>query len=141
MEPYLSFVLAHPALFAAVGVLVLLLIANEVHGHATGAKRLSIPEAVRLINDREPAIVDVRGAADYKRGHLLGAINIPAAKVGERSTEIARDKARPVLLYCALGGSSGEASRALLKQGYSQVYQLSGGINGWLGASLPVTTK
>jgi rhodanese-related sulfurtransferase len=141
MQQYLDFVLAHPFLFAALAVVVLLIIANEVHGNLTGGKRLSIPDAVRLINDREPLILDIRPAADFKRSHLLNAINIPAAKIADRASELGRDKARPILIYDALGGSAGEAANQLKKLGYAEAYPLRGGINSWLGASLPVTAK
>ncbi|MDB5972053.1 MAG: rhodanese-like protein [Hydrocarboniphaga sp.] len=141
MQLYLDFVLAHPLLFAALAGVVLLIIANEVHGNLTGGKRLSIPEAVRLINDREPLIVDVRAVADFKRSHLLNALNIPLAKIDERVTELGRDKARPILIYDALGSSVGEAADKLKKLGYAEAYPLRGGINSWLGASLPVTAK
>lgn len=141
MQQYLDFVLAHPLLFAALAVVVLLIIANEVHGNLTGGKRLSIPDAVRLINDREPLILDIRPAADFKRSHLLNAINIPAAKIADRANELGRDKARPILIYDALGGSAGEAANQLKKLGHAEAYPLRGGINSWLGASLPVTAK
>lgn len=141
MEAYLSFVQNHPALFAALGVILVLIVANEVHGQLTGGKRLSIPEAVRLINDRDPLILDVRAPGDYKRGHLLNAINVPAARIDERAGELGKDKSRPVLVYCALGGSAAEVAKKLHKLGYSQAYPLRGGINGWLSANLPITSK
>lgn len=140
MQPYLEFVTAHPALFSALGVALLLFIANEVHGQMTGGKRLSIPEAIRLINDREPFIVDLRAASDYKRSHLLNAVNIPLAKLGERASEL-KDKSRPVLLYDMMGTGAGEAALKLKKLGHTEAYPLRGGLNGWLGANLPVTAK
>ncbi len=117
------------------------MIANEVHGTMTGGKRLSAPEAVRLINDRDALVVDVRPQADYKKGHLINALNIPLAKFGERAAEIGKDKARPVIVYCALGSNQSEAAAKLRSLGHSEVYLLKGGMNGWLTASLPVTAK
>jgi len=96
---------------------------------------------VRLINDREAIVVDLRAAGDYKKGHLLNALNLPAAKLAERAGELGKDKSKPVLLYCALGSVAGEAAAQLRKLGYSEVYPLRGGINGWLSSNLPVTVK
>ncbi len=141
MQQYLEFASHHPLLFSALGVVILLFIANEIHANLTGGKRLSIPEAIRLINDREPLIVDVRPAADFKRSHLLGAINLPLAKFDDRASELGKDKARPVLLYDMMGGGAGEAALKLKKLGHAEAYPLKGGLNGWLGASLPVTAK
>lgn len=141
MEPYLSFIQNHPALFGALGFVAMLILLNEVHGQLTGGKKLSVPEAIRLINDREPVILDVRAAADFKRGHLLNAINVPAAKIEERVGELGRDKSRPVLIYCALGGASSEAAKKLRSLGFTESFPLRGGINSWIGANLPVTAK
>lgn len=141
MEQFLAFFHNHLPLFVAFAVLLLLLTVNEVHGNLTGGKRMGALEAVRLINDRDPIILDVRPVADYKRGHLLNAVNLPITKLDERLGEIGKDKSKPVLVYCTLGGSSLTAAEKLRKNGYTEVYPLRGGINGWLSSNLPVTTK
>ncbi|TDU28053.1 rhodanese-related sulfurtransferase [Panacagrimonas perspica] len=140
MQQFIDFFGNHLALFAAFGTVLLAIVANEVHGNVTGGKRVGPLEAVRMINDREPVIVDLRAMADFKKGHLLNAINIPAAKIEERATEF-KDKARPILLYCALGGSSVEAAGKLRKLGFSEAYPIRGGLNGWMQSNLPVTAK
>ncbi len=141
MAQLLDFFSNHPGLFIALGVVLALLVANEVHGAVTGGKRLNAPEAVRLINDRDPIVLDVRSLADFKRGHLLHAQNVPLPKLDEQLGAIGKDKSRPILVYCALGGSSSAAAEKLKKHGYAEVYPLRGGINAWLTANLPVTTK
>lgn len=141
MDQFIEFVGNHPVLFAALGGLLLLFIANEVHGSMTGGKRLTPGEAVRLINDREPLIVDVRSAADFKKGHLLGAQSVPLVKLDAEAARLTKNKTRPVIVYCALGSSSLTAAQKLQKAGMEEVYPLRGGINAWLGASLPVTTR
>lgn len=141
MQQFIEFAGNHLLLFAALASLTLLIIANEVHGNLTGGKRLSALEAVRMINDREPLIVDLRPQADFRKGHLLNAVNLPLAKLEERVSELGKDKARPVILYCALGGSSNEAATKLRKLGYTEAYPLRGGLNAWLQNNLPVTAK
>ncbi|MGH8455641.1 MAG: rhodanese-like domain-containing protein [Stenotrophobium sp.] len=141
MEEYLQFAANHLILFAALAAVVSLLIANEVHGNLTGGKRLNAQEAVRLINDRDPLIVDVRTAADYKRGHLMNALNLPVTKLDEQTGALGKDKARPVLVYCAMGMNSVSAADKLRKNGYTEVYPLRGGINDWTASNLPVTTR
>ena len=141
MDPLLAFVSQHAVLFSALAAVAALLILNEMSGFVTGEKRLSPLEAVRLINDRHALILDVRPAGDYKKGHLLNAVNVPQQKLGERLEELGKDKARPVVVYCALGGVAAQAAHQLKKAGFSEVYPIKGGLNGWLGASLPVTTR
>ena len=122
-------------------VVAVLLIVNEMSGAITGEKRLSPLEAVRLINDRAALVLDVRTTADYKKGHILNALNVPQAKLAERLNELGKDRARPIVVYCALGGVAAQASHQMKKAGFSEVYPLKGGLNNWLGASLPVTAK
>ncbi|PPE74806.1 rhodanese-like domain-containing protein [Solimonas fluminis] len=140
MDQLITFVQNHPGLFVALAVVVVLLVANEIHGNLAGGKRLTALEAVRFINDRDPVIIDLRNAADFKRGHLLNAVNAPFAKFDEYVGQF-RDKTRPVLLYCALGTMGSSVAEKLRKQGYAEVYPLRGGINAWLMNSLPVTVK
>ena len=140
MEQLLEFFHHHLALFVALAAVLTLLVANELHGTLTGGPRLGPFEAVRLINDKDPIILDLRPAGDFKRGHLLGAQNFPLLKLSERADEISRDKDRPLIVYDALGSAHG-AVDTLRKKGYSAVYPLRGGINAWLSANLPITMK
>jgi rhodanese-related sulfurtransferase len=128
-------------LFSALGAAVVLLILNEMSHLVTGEKRLSPQEAVRLINDRHALVLDVRPPGDFKKGHILNALNVPQARLAERIGELGKDLARPIVVYCALGGVSAQATHQLKKAGFTEVYPISGGLNSWLGASLPVTTK
>ena len=141
MPQLLEFFQNHLLLFGAAGAILVLLVVNEMTAGLMGEKRVSAQEAVRLINDRDAVIVDLRPAADFKRGHLLNAVNVPFAKLDERASDLGKDKARPVLLYCALGSVAGQAALKLKKLGYAEVYPLSGGLNAWTGANLPVTAK
>jgi rhodanese-related sulfurtransferase len=141
MAQPLEFFHHHIALFAAFGALLALFVANEIHGAVSGGVKLAPLQAVRLINDREATVVDIRPVADFKKGHLMGALNLPLAKLEDRAGELGKDKSKPLLVYCALGSSSSEAAIRLRKLGYTEVYPLRGGINSWLGSNLPVTAR
>jgi rhodanese-related sulfurtransferase len=141
MPQLVEFFQNHWLLFTAAGVILVLLVVNEMTASLMGEKRLNAQEAVRLINDRDAIIVDLRPQNEFKRGHLLNAINVPFAKLEERASEVGKDKAKPVLLYCALGSVAGQAAIRLKKLGYAEVYPLKGGLNAWTGANLPVTAK
>lgn len=137
----LQFVGNHPFLFSALGLALLLLIANEVYGQLRGEKRLRAGEAVRLINDRDAAIIDVRSPGDFKRAHIINAINVPAAKLKERLKELPKDKTRPLIVYCAIGTTAPGVAAELKQLGYEASFALKGGIHGWQSEGLPVTSK
>ena len=141
MSELLVFLGHHPFLAGALGVAVVLFIANEAYGSLTQGPRVTVPEAVRMINDGTPRIVDVRSQADYKKGHLLGAVNIPAQQLVRTDGAELGAKDRPVILYCALGGLARETAQGLRKAGFTQIFPLKGGLNEWLTHDQQVTVK
>jgi rhodanese-related sulfurtransferase len=141
MQQFIEFLARHWLLTSAFVAVVAAMALNELWTAFRGEKRLSPSDAVRLINDKNALVLDVRPAAEFKKGHILNAVNIPAMRIEERIGEIAKYKDQPVLCYCALGASSPQACTRLRKQGFATVYSLRGGMNAWQGASLPVTTK
>jgi rhodanese-related sulfurtransferase len=141
MQPIIEFLANHWILSSALLIVLALMVANELWTAMRGEKRLSPADAVRLINDQNAVVLDVRGPADFKKGHILNALNIPAARIEERVNELARFKERPLICYCALGSVAPQACTRLRQQGFATVYSLKGGLNAWQGASLPVTTK
>ena len=80
----------------------------------------------------------MRDPAEYATGHVLGAKNLPLARLEAPAGELAKRKERPVIVYCDGGERSGKASAALKKQGFTRVANLSGGIGAWQQAGLPV---
>jgi adenylyltransferase/sulfurtransferase len=65
----------------------------------------------------------------------LGAKLIPLGEVAERSGEI--DRTQDVVLYCRSGKRSESAIKHLQAQGFTNLYNLKGGINGWATAVDP----
>lgn len=141
MDSIIAFAGNHLALVAALGVILVLLAVNEATGSLGGLKRISVSDAIRLINDREPLLIDCRTPVEFKRGHLLNALNVSLARFDEEIGRVGKDKSRPVLVYCQMGPRSDAAYKKLVERGFTEVYALKGGINAWMGASLPVVNK
>ena len=82
-------------------------------------------------------MLDVRspGEFDGELGHLESAHLIPLDTLRERLDEIPKD--RPVVAVCQSGKRSARAAEILLKSGYSQVANVSGGLIQWLRLALP----
>ena len=69
-------------------------------------------------------LVDVRTPAEYKQGHLRGAVNIPLQILGDNLSKLRKDK--PVITYCASGMRSAAAKSVLINKGFDPVYNGGG---------------
>lgn len=141
VERLTEFVVNHPILWSLAGAILLALLATELLRVLRGQRPIPPGEAVRLINSSDAVVVDVRSAADYRKGHILNAVHVPLAGIHERADEIAKDHDRTIVCYCAIGSAAPQACAKLRKLGYHNVYALKGGLNAWQAAGLPVTTK
>lgn len=76
-------------------------------------------------------LLDVRTAGEVAAGKIEGALAIDyySSNFLDQVSQFPKD--RELYLYCAVGGRSEEAARLLLQQGYTKVYHLKGGIQGW----------
>ena len=105
-----------------------------------GGPWVSIAQATQLINREDALLVDVREAAEFGGGHILGAKSVPLAQIEARasSAELARRKDKPLIVYCDGGERAAKAAASLKKLGFSRVLNLSGGLPAWQQAGLPV---
>ncbi len=93
---------------------------------------ISVQEAqARLASPQPPRLIDVREEDEWALGRLPGAELIPLSGFTDLMSERLRDKAEPLLIYCHHGGRSGRATEYLLREGYTDVTNLAGGIDAW----------
>ncbi|MFC1591944.1 rhodanese-like domain-containing protein, partial [Thermodesulfobacteriota bacterium] len=76
-------------------------------------------------------LLDVRQEAEYAREHIPGATLVPLSELADSFERL--DEEMPVIVYCAMGGRSRVAAQLLAGRGFSQVYNLQGGIKAWNG--------
>jgi len=103
-----------------------------------GGPWVSTLQATQLMNREDALVIDLRPAADYAKGHILGARNIPLADLARRSGELDKHKAKPVILHCGDGNRAGGGVSLLRKNGFANVVNLTGGYGAWQQAGLPV---
>ncbi len=106
-------------------------------------KMIHMPEAQASFR-KGALFVDVRSAADFAKGHIEGARNLPLLEAEHRATELPKD--RPIVLYESSGGASSDAcaasravGRVLLSHGYKDVVVYQDGFAGWQKAALPTS--
>jgi rhodanese-related sulfurtransferase len=95
-------------------------------------------QATQLMNREDAVVVDLRPAAEFAAGHIIGAKNIPLADLEKRAGELDKHKAKPVILHCKDGSRAGGGVAALRKVGFANVVNLTGGFGAWQQAGLPV---
>jgi phage shock protein E len=72
-----------------------------------------------------PAVViDVRTEAEWKEGHLEGAVLIPYDQIEAGIKTVVSDKKTKIYLYCRSGRRTGIAYDVLSKEGYRDLVNL-----------------
>lgn len=102
---------------------------------------LTIADATELINRRNAVVLDVRSAEEYAAGHLPQARHADLAALPERASQVAKNKANPVVLVCQTGQRAAKAEAILKQAGYPEVFCLQGGLDGWKQAGLPIVKQ
>jgi rhodanese-related sulfurtransferase len=105
---------------------------------SAGGPWVTPAQATHLINREDALVLDVREPGEFSSGHVLGAKNLPLARLDSPAAEMAKRKDKPVVVYCEGGDRSAKALAALKKQGFTRVANLSGGLKAWQQAGLPV---
>lgn len=84
----------------------------------------------RLAASESLNIIDVRETWEHEEQNL-GGNNIPLGTLPHRLSEIESLKDQEVIVYCRSGNRSGQAQRYLQQQGFNQVRNLIGGVEGY----------
>uniref|UniRef100_A0A486XJ81 Rhodanese-related sulfurtransferase n=1 Tax=Rheinheimera sp. BAL341 TaxID=1708203 RepID=A0A486XJ81_9GAMM len=116
-------------------------------------KEVSINDLHNALNhDPETILIDVREPAEFSQHHIVGAVNYPrgvlemnihnhpkvAASGCEPNMALAQLAQSPVYLICRSGARSALATESLQRMGFTQVYSVDGGMQGWIDAGLAV---
>jgi len=97
-------------------------------------------EALKVPNN-DIVLLDVRSEDEYNHGHLAGAINVSHNAVEDNLTQLAQYKDSTVVVYCRSGRRAGVAEDILSSNGFNSLRHLTGDMNGWLEAKLPVVNS
>jgi rhodanese-related sulfurtransferase len=131
----------HWQLFAALGVIVALLVGTEIRRTLSGVKQVGPVEATRLINHANAIVIDVREDNEYRAGHIVNALHVPTSQMGTANGRLEKYKDRPMILYCRSGQNSARLGSRLRRHGFGAVYNLKGGMLAWQNANLPTSKK
>ncbi len=91
-------------------------------------KRIGAEQAQKL-HSEGGVIVDIRDAHSFAEGHIPGATHLDNHSLPDFIA--AADLDQPLIVSCYHGHSSQSAAAYLAHQGFSDVYSLDGGFEGW----------
>ena len=99
--------------------------------------KLSVEEFDALRKAENTVVVDVRTPAEFKAGHVPGAVNIDVADKDFDKKVEALDKGKTYVVHCARGGRSAQAA-GRMKSKVDKLFDFSGGMTAWEKAGKPV---
>jgi rhodanese-related sulfurtransferase len=86
--------------------------------------------------DEKALIIDVRTPAEFKQERIEQAVNKPLDSIEKWVNELPKDKT--IYFVCRSGSRSGIAQRIAAQRGYTDAYNMAGGMIAWRREGLPV---
>jgi thioredoxin 1 len=112
-------------------VIIFLQMFSGIYSQGESIKQVSSEKFRELISENKGVLLDVRTAREYKNGHIPDAGNLNYYALDFRKKLILLPLEQPIFLYCNTGYRSENAAEYLIKNGYTQVYNLQHGIMEW----------
>ncbi|HRW98415.1 MAG TPA: MBL fold metallo-hydrolase [Cyclobacteriaceae bacterium] len=100
---------------------------------------ISIDEFKKIRETNHTQILDLRGAAEYKAGHIEGVDNLFIGTLEKNLDKVKRDQ--QVVIHCQSGDRTAIGYSLLVKNGFKNVKNYSGGMNEWVNTGNPVVTE
>lgn len=88
------------------------------------------PGEAKQLLDTGAVALDVREDWEYQAGHLPGALHLPLGRLARSAEELLPDKTRNIVVYCASGVRSFQASQWLRRNGWRNVWDM-GSLKAW----------
>jgi len=102
---------------------------------------ISVEETHQLLQNKEPVVLlDIREKREIAAGYIEGATFLPQGLLGEKVESELPDKDIPVVVYCAGGIRSLAAAKLMEGKGYTHVFSMAKGIDGWKAAGYAVVS-
>ncbi len=96
-------------------------------------------EIKRVIDVQEDfLLIDVRTHEEYAEGHIQGSRLMPLKNLNKYVISLT-DKSKKLYVYCRSGSRSTQAVMLLQQLGFTNVYNMSGGLLTWNAKGFPIT--
>ncbi len=96
-------------------------------------KEITPQSLKQKIEEQEPlTIIDVREDLEWPTGHIPNAIHMSKGIIERDIEKHCSDFNTPIVVYCSGGFRCALVADSLQQMGYTQVYSLSSGLQGWI---------
>lgn len=113
-----------------VGVLALIAIfIFVITSEKDGIKKIDVKTLQNKLENEEITLLDVRESSEYEGGHIEGAVNAPLSSLDANQLPYPKDE--PIYVICRSGNRSAQAASQLQDAGYTEIYDVSGGMIAW----------
>lgn len=92
----------------------------------------------KLDNQEPLSLIDVREDLEWTTGHIPTAIHIGKGVIERDIEKNITDFNTPIIVYCSGGFRCALVADSLQNMGYTQVYSLETGLQGWLDAGYDI---
>lgn len=99
-------------------------------GKLEQVKVISLPEFRELYTNNGIQLVDLRGVSEFESGHIKSAENIFVGTMLNHLDRFSKDK--KVVIHCQGGDRAAIAYSLLVRNGFNNIVNYSGGMNEWI---------
>lgn len=99
-------------------------------GRLDTVKIIDAEEVKKIMQDGQAQVVDLRGAAEFKQGHLKGADHVFVGTLPAHLDQVSKEK--PVIIHCQGGDRASIGYSILAKAGYKNIMNYSASYNDWV---------
>ena len=108
---------------------------------SSNAMDLSVSEFSSKVTEAGIITLDVRTPGEFNEGHIDGAQLIDFQSGNFESEIETLDKSKTYAVYCRSGSRSGQAVKIMSDAGFTNLYNLNGGVIDWSSAGLPLVNN
>ena len=118
-----------------------LLVAAPVSTKAQTTANLTFEQVVAKLKAAPDAqILDARSNEEFLQNHIKDAISADAQAADFDQTISALLKNKPTFIYAIANNRSSILAKQLRQKGFTQVYEIPGGLSNWIGSGNPIVS-
>lgn len=137
MENVGEFVVNHWVLVTLFVVLAWMVLSDSLTSKLSGINPVGSTQAIQIVNQQQGQFLDIRETSEFNKEHIAESVSMPLSNLADNLGTL-KNPEQPIILVCASGQRARSAAKQLRSNGFSEIYVLTGGLNTWKEAKLPL---